>query len=118
RIGKQLLVRTTPNLLRARGQNPPGDEAATVAVLTTAAGGLGLDVATTTVEPGRDNVTVTLAGGNNPGLLLLAHTDVVPVGDGWTVDPYGGLIRDGRIYGRGASDMKGGLAAALTALAA
>jgi acetylornithine deacetylase/succinyl-diaminopimelate desuccinylase-like protein len=50
--------------------------------------------------------------------LILGHTDVVPVGDGWTTDPYGGVVKDGRIYGRGASDMKGGLAAALVAMAA
>jgi acetylornithine deacetylase len=118
RIDEELLVRITQDLLRAPGQNPPGDEAATVAVLIAAASDLGLDVRTSPVEPGRDNVSITLAGGNDPGLLLLGHTDVVPVGDGWSVYPYGGLVRDGRIYGRGASDMKGGLAAALAALAA
>ena len=118
RIDEDLLVRVTQDLVRAHGQNPPGEEAATTAVLAAAARELGLDVQLSPVEPGRDNLTITLAGGNNPGLLLLGHTDVVPVGDGWTVDPYGGLLRDGRIHGRGASDMKGGLAAALIALAA
>ncbi|MEV5962648.1 M20 family metallopeptidase [Kribbella sp. NPDC051952] len=118
RIDEDLLVRVTVELLQARGQNPPGDEAATVAALGGFARGLGLDVATTVVEPGRENLTATLAGGNGPGLLLLGHTDVVPVGDGWTTDPFGGEVKDGRIYGRGASDMKGGLAAALVALAA
>jgi acetylornithine deacetylase len=118
RIDEDLLIRVTQDLVRAPGQNPPGEEAATVAVLTVAARNLGLDVRTSPVVPGRDNVSITLAGGNDPGLLLLGHTDVVPIGDGWTVDPYGGLLRDGRVYGRGASDMKGGLAAALIALAA
>ncbi|MGW6198319.1 M20 family metallopeptidase [Kribbella sp. NPDC055110] len=118
RIDEDLLVQITQDLVRAPGQNPPGEEAATVAVLAAAGRQLGLDIATTAVEPGRENVSITLAGGNDPGLLLLGHTDVVPVGDGWTVDPYGGLLRDGRIFGRGASDMKGGLAAALVALAA
>ncbi|TDO69742.1 acetylornithine deacetylase [Kribbella sp. VKM Ac-2571] len=118
RIDEDLLVQITQDLVRAPGQNPPGEETATVAALTAAGRQLGLDVGTSVVEPGRDNVSITLAGGNDPGLLLLGHTDVVPVGDGWTVDPYGGLLRDGRIYGRGASDMKGGLAAALVALAA
>ncbi|MGW1345482.1 M20 family metallopeptidase [Kribbella sp. NPDC002412] len=118
RIDEELLVRVTCQLLQATGQNPPGEEAATVAVLAAAGRELGLDVVTSTVEPGRDNVSITLAGGNGPGLLILGHTDVVPVGDGWTVDPYGGTVKDGRIYGRGASDMKGGLAAALVAMAA
>ena len=118
RIDEELLVRVTCQLVQATGQNPPGEEAATVAVLAVAGRELGLDVVKSPVEPGRDNVSITLAGGNGPGLLFLGHTDVVPVGDGWTTDPYGGVVKDGRIYGRGASDMKGGLAAALVALAA
>jgi acetylornithine deacetylase len=118
RIDETVLVGLTTALLRAVGQNPPGDEAATVSVLRSAAVELGLDVDETPVEQGRNNLRVTLAGGSGPGLLLLGHTDVVPVGDGWTTDPFGGEVRDGRIYGRGASDMKGGLAAALIAMAA
>jgi acetylornithine deacetylase len=118
RIDETVLVGLTTTLLRAVGQNPPGDEAATVSVLRSAAVELGLDVDETPVEQGRNNLRVTLAGGSGPGLLLLGHTDVVPVGDGWTTDPFGGEVRDGRIYGRGASDMKGGLAAALIAMAA
>lgn len=50
-----------------------------------------------------------------PTLHLNGHLDVVPPGAGWSVDPFGGLVRDGRIYGRGACDMKGGLAAAVFA---
>ena len=116
RIDATRLVELTQSLLRAPGQNPPGDEAATVAALSNAAVELGLDVVETQVERGRNNLSITLAGGNDPGLLLLGHTDVVPVGDGWTQDPFGGSVDGGRIYGRGASDMKGGLAAALTAM--
>jgi acetylornithine deacetylase/succinyl-diaminopimelate desuccinylase-like protein len=118
RIDESSLVELTTSLVRAGGQNPPGDEAATVHVICSAAIELGLDVTETAVEPGRNNVRITLEGGARPGLLLLGHTDVVPVGDGWTTDPFGGAVQSGRIYGRGASDMKGGLAAALTALAA
>ena len=118
RIDESSLVELTASLVRAVGQNPPGEEAATVHVLTTAAADLGLDVVETAVGPGRNNVRITLEGGAGPGLLLLGHTDVVPVGDGWTADPFGGAVHDGRIYGRGSSDMKGGLAASLTALAA
>jgi acetylornithine deacetylase len=118
RIDEGWLVELTTSLVRAAGQNPPGEEAATVGVLAEAAAGLGLDVAETAVERGRNNVRITLGGGGGPGLLLLGHTDVVPVGEGWKTDPFGGAVRDGRIYGRGASDMKGGLAASLSALAA
>ena len=53
-----------------------------------------------------------------PRLHLNGHFDVVPPGEGWTVDPFAGLVRDGRIYGRGASDMKSGIAAAVFAVEA
>ncbi len=118
KIDEEHLVELTRSLLRADGQNPPGDEAATVAVLAAAAVGSGLDVCESPVHPGRNNLRITLAGGHGPGLLLLGHTDVVPVGDGWTRDPFGAVIEHGRVYGRGASDMKGGLAASLSAMAA
>lgn len=47
-----------------------------------------------------------------PTVHLNGHFDVVPVGQGWTVDPFAGLVRNGRVYGRGACDMKAGIAAA------
>ena len=50
-----------------------------------------------------------------PLVHLNGHFDVVPVGDGWTVDPFGGMVRDGRIYGRGSCDMKAGITAAIYA---
>ncbi len=60
--------------------------------------------------------------GNRPGKKLLfdAHMDTVPVSDpsAWTVDPFGGEIKDGKLYGRGATDMKGSLAAMMCAAAA
>ena len=51
----------------------------------------------------------------NPMVHFNGHFDVVPVGAGWTVDPFGGEVKDGRIYGRGACDMKAGIAAAVYA---
>ncbi len=113
------LVATTQLLVRRPGQNPPGEEAATVAALVDAARDRGLAGRTSEAAPGRDNVHVTTPGqGTGPGLLLLGHTDVVPVGDGWSVDPFGGEVRDGRIFGRGSTDMLGGLAASLVAMTA
>ena len=50
-----------------------------------------------------------------PCIHLNGHFDVVPAGGGWTVNPFGGTVRDGRIYGRGACDMKAGIASALFA---
>jgi acetylornithine deacetylase/succinyl-diaminopimelate desuccinylase family protein len=105
-------------LVRAEGQNPPGDEGPTVDALAKACEARGLAVSLTEVEPGRSNLSAVLGGGTGPGLLLLGHTDVVPVGDNWTVPPFGGEVRDGRLFGRGSADMKGGLAACVVALSA
>jgi len=52
---------------------------------------------------------------SGPVLHLNGHLDVVPPGAGWTQDPFGGLVLDGRLYGRGSADMKAGIAAAVYA---
>ncbi len=57
-------------------------------------------------------------GEDKEALAILAHLDVVPVGDGWTVEPFGGKVKDGKIYGRGTSDDKGPAVAALYAMRA
>ncbi len=68
------------------------------------------------VAPGRPNVIAVVEGGApGPTLMFEGHTDVVTEGAGWTVDPFGGEIADGRLWGRGSADMKGGLAAMLFA---
>ncbi len=58
--------------------------------------------------------------GSRPGpcVHFNSHIDVVDAGEGWSVDPFGGVERDGRIYGRGSCDMKGGLAASVIAVEA
>jgi succinyl-diaminopimelate desuccinylase len=64
----------------------------------------------------RLNVIGTRRGrSTRPLLHLNGHFDVVPAGGGWTIDPFGGVVQDGRIYGRGACDMKSGIAAAIYA---
>ncbi|MDA8300290.1 MAG: M20/M25/M40 family metallo-hydrolase [Actinomycetota bacterium] len=74
------------------------------------------------VAPGRPNVVVTVEGGGGPGPVLAfeGHLDVVTEGDpaAWTVGPFAGEIRGGRLYGRGAADMKSGVAAMLHAVRA
>lgn len=50
-----------------------------------------------------------------PTVHFNSHIDVVEAGDGWTVDPFAGLVKEGRVYGRGACDMKGGLASSIVA---
>jgi acetylornithine deacetylase len=72
------------------------------------------------VHPGRENLVALIAGDPPPlagGEILLwdVHQDTVPV-DGMTIEPFGGDVRDGRVYGRGACDVKGAMAAMLAAL--
>jgi succinyl-diaminopimelate desuccinylase len=64
----------------------------------------------------RVNVVGARAGeGRGSVVHLNGHFDVVPAGEGWTVDPFGGEVRDGRVWGRGTCDMKAGIAAAVYA---
>jgi acetylornithine deacetylase/succinyl-diaminopimelate desuccinylase family protein len=83
--------------------------------------GLGLEVERWT-EPPRYPVVAGVWRGNGGGrsLAINGHVDVVPVGDAsaWSHDPWGGAVDDGRLWGRGATDMKGGVASALTAVQA
>ncbi|MGQ0520998.1 MAG: M20 family metallopeptidase, partial [Actinomycetota bacterium] len=71
--------------------------------------------------PGRASLLATVGAGDGerPTLIVNGHLDVVPVHrPGWTHDPFAGELEDGRLYGRGTADMKGGIAAAVEALAA
>jgi len=67
----------------------------------------------------RTNVVARREGrGPGPCVHFNGHIDVVAPGEGWTLDPFGGEVRNGKIYGRGTCDMKGGLAAAVVAVEA
>jgi acetylornithine deacetylase/succinyl-diaminopimelate desuccinylase-like protein len=105
-------------LVRVPSENPPGDTRAIVAHLDAVLRPLGADVRIVAGQPSMPNV-VAIARGRQPGrrLVFNGHLDTFAVGDPtpWTVDPLGGVVKDGRVYGRGVSDMKGGLAAALFA---
>ena len=78
---------------------------------------LGVPYQRTAVAPQRDNIVARFEPSAAPfAVLWEVHQDTVPV-DGMTIDPFAGEIRDGRLYGRGACDVKGGMAAMLTAFA-
>jgi succinyl-diaminopimelate desuccinylase len=109
----------TPSVVRPG--DPAGTESAAAAVVASALQALGLEVRLEEAAPGRPNVIADWSGsGAGPLLILEGHTDVVTEGDPslWSVPPFGAVVRGGRLYGRGAADMKGGLAAAIGALAA
>lgn len=68
------------------------------------------------VADGRANVVARLPGASGAHkLVYICHMDTVPVGEGWTKDPFAGTVEGGRLYGRGACDMKAGLAAGMLA---
>ncbi|MGE0814424.1 MAG: acetylornithine deacetylase/succinyl-diaminopimelate desuccinylase family protein [Vicinamibacterales bacterium] len=119
------IVAFTSDLLRIPTVNPPGEEYETCArFLGERLRDFGFDVHYVaadghpdhTARHPRVNVIGRRAGRHaHPLVHLNGHFDVVPAGAGWTVDPFGGVVRDGRIYGRGACDMKAGIAAAVFA---
>lgn len=117
-INADTIAALTAALVEAPSENPGGTEAATVEVLAGACRSSGLSISTHEVAPQRPNLVATLNAGSGPGVMFLGHSDVVPAGPNWTADPYRARYADGRIYGRGATDMKGGLAAVVAAMQA
>lgn len=114
------LVGLLQDLIRAESPDPPGDETRVAAVLEPTLRRLGLAVETEEFAPGRYNMLARVRGtGRRPGLVFSAHMDTLPAGTGtWMHPPFSGHVADGRIFGRGACDMKSGLAAMVSAAAA
>lgn len=104
-------------LLRCRSVTPADDGA--LDVVSEALEGMGFEVHRLNFGP-EDSPTPNLyarIGRGKPVLCLAGHTDVVPPGEGWQHDPFAGHEQDGYIYGRGAADMKGGIACFIAAVA-
>jgi succinyl-diaminopimelate desuccinylase len=122
------IVDFASRLVRVPTVNPPGEAYETCAgVIGDQLRANGAEVqllpatgrAEHTAEHPRINVVGRHEGSSNgPAVHLNGHFDVVPVGLGWTRDPFGGEVVDGRLYGRGSCDMKSGIAAAVFAAAA
>ena len=101
-------VRWVQDLIRIDTINPPGNEFRAVNFYAEIFESEGIEYETAESAEGRGNIWARLEGGDEPGLILLQHTDVVPAEEEfWTIDPLSGDIRDGYILGRGARDMKG-----------
>jgi succinyl-diaminopimelate desuccinylase len=118
-------VDLTCELVRIPTVNPPGDFYEDCArLIGRRLGACGFEVEYhaaeglpehTKAHPRVNVIGVRAGTGGGPVLHLNGHLDVVPAGSGWTVDPFGGEVRDGRIWGRGACDMKAGIAASVYA---
>ena len=104
-------------LVQIDTSNPPGNEIKAVEYLQKVLAAEGIPSKTLALDPNRPNLVARLKGnGTKRPLLLLAHTDVVGVQrDKWPVDPFGAVLRDGYIWGRGTTDDKDNLTANLMA---
>jgi succinyl-diaminopimelate desuccinylase len=111
------VLELTKELVRTETINPPGDESRAAELLGGRLAAAGLDVERHPLAPGRDSVVARWPGrGERPSLCLTGHLDTVPVGRAhWTREPLAAEVDGDRLYGRGASDMKGGVAAIVTA---
>lgn len=122
------LVELTRDLIRFPTINPPGEAYQPCAEYIgsrLAKRGFTIEYVRAVDAPGdcdaypRINLVARREGSRaGPCVHFNGHIDVVEVGSGWTVPPFDGLVKDGRVYGRGACDMKGGLASAIIAVEA
>ena len=96
-------------------QNPPGREIEAAELLTAEMSALGFAAETRVLGPGHANAIGRFSNGDGPTLVLNSHIDTVPTGSGWTMDPLRLTERVGRLYGRGACDAKGSIAAMVEA---
>ncbi|WP_028308995.1 M20 family metallopeptidase [Desulfitibacter alkalitolerans] len=115
------LINVTQHLIQIPSVNPPGLECKVGRYVKNYLEHKGIKTEIQKVMPGRFNVIAKLRGkGEARPILFSSHMDVVPVSSyeakRWRFDPFAGQINDGYIYGRGAADAKGGLAAAMVAL--
>src|SRR5437588_738547 len=105
-------------LIRLDTTNPPGNETRAAEFLREYLGDNGVESELFARVPERANLVARIRGGKGPRVLLLSHTDVVLADPAeWQADPFGGELRGGEVWGRGALDMKGQVAAEAVAIA-
>ena len=111
------VTRICQELVRFRTVNPPGAERAAAEYVAALLEDSGFEITYLPLDDARTSVLARLRGsGELPALVLDGHLDVVPIGaQEWTYEPFEGRVADGKVWGRGAADMKGGLAAMLVA---
>jgi acetylornithine deacetylase/succinyl-diaminopimelate desuccinylase-like protein len=103
------VTHTLSDLIRINTTNPPGNETEAAEYVAECLGRDGFKCELYESAPSRGNIVTCLEGtGEKPSLLLLSHLDVVAANaEEWSVDPFGGIVKDGFVWGRGALDMKG-----------
>jgi acetylornithine deacetylase/succinyl-diaminopimelate desuccinylase family protein len=118
-IDEEYIVSIASSLVRINSENPPGREAEVASFLAERLSELGLKARVDAFDE-RANCIAASKDFERAGLLLLTHLDTVPAGErgAWSIPPFGGIIRDGKLYGRGAADAKGCIASMLGALKA
>ena len=110
-------VEILQDLIRFDTTNPPGNERACIEYLESLFSAHGFETKILARDPNRPNLVARLPGGDGIPLLLYGHVDVVPAdGQQWNHPPFAGDTADGFMWGRGAVDMKGGLAMMASAL--
>jgi len=109
---KDEIVHLASNLINANTVNPPGNEYLAVNIIEEYFNKHCIRYDTFAKLTGRTNI-VGYIGKGNPKLIVACHLDVVPPGEGWKTDPFKSVIKNGRIYGRGANDNKGQMATML-----
>ncbi len=107
-------------MVKAGGENPPGDVSNPASIVERFLEDHGIEYRRVEPRAGRVNIVARLGRSGGKRLILCGHLDVVPAGDStrWSFPPFCGEVKNGEILGRGATDMKGGVAASLAALAA
>ena len=106
---KEEIVRLSTELIGANTVNPPGNEYLAVDIIKKYFSTHSIRYETFEKVAGRTNI-IGYIGKGSPTLLVACHLDVVPAGDGWDTDPFKSVVKDGRIFGRGANDNKGQMA--------
>jgi len=118
-VKKKDLVDLTSCLIQIPTENPPGNEKKAFLFLKPILTRMGFQVRTYISPKGRSNIIAERRWGKGGrSLIFNGHLDVVPAGDPsqWKYPPFGGKLSQGRVYGRGASDMKGGVASFIHAI--
>ncbi len=109
------LAELTSALVRIPSANPPGREEEIASFVQSLLREQGLDPAYLPLEPSRGSVVAKIEGRRPGQVVLCGHLDTVGLKGEWSFPPLSGEIRDGRVWGRGAADMKGGVAVIVAA---